>query len=71
LNNLNLQFDGPGEDGSNILAHTFYPNYQFKGTLNGDIHLDDFEEWRAENGREGGASFPHVLVGSQFLQMGN
>lgn len=56
-----LQFDGPGEDGSNILAHTFYPNYQMKGSLNGDIHLDDFEHWHV-NGSKNGASFPHVLV---------
>nr|CAD2156883.1 unnamed protein product [Meloidogyne enterolobii] len=54
-------FDGPGEDGSNILAHTFYPNYQSKGTLNGDIHLDDYEKWHVGVGKEG-ASFPHVLV---------
>ena len=38
------RFDGPGEDGSNILAHTFYPNYQLKGSLNGDIHFDDYEK---------------------------
>lgn len=55
------KFDGPGLDGSNILAHTFYPNYQSKGTLNGDIHLDDYEVWNVNNSREG-ASFPHVLV---------
>uniref|UniRef100_A0A914H9U3 Peptidase metallopeptidase domain-containing protein n=1 Tax=Globodera rostochiensis TaxID=31243 RepID=A0A914H9U3_GLORO len=55
------KFDGAGADGSNILAHTFYPNYQFKGTLNGDIHLDDYEQWNGDGSREG-ASFPHVLV---------
>ncbi|KAL3089531.1 hypothetical protein niasHS_006915 [Heterodera schachtii] len=55
------KFDGAGADGSNILAHTFYPNYQSKGTLNGDIHLDDFEQWNGDGSREG-ASFPHVLV---------
>uniref|UniRef100_A0A914BX74 Peptidase metallopeptidase domain-containing protein n=1 Tax=Acrobeloides nanus TaxID=290746 RepID=A0A914BX74_9BILA len=55
------KFDGPGSDGSNILAHTFYPNYQSKGTLNGDIHLDDFENWHI-NASKDGASFPHVLV---------
>ncbi|KAI6235323.1 Macrophage metalloelastase [Aphelenchoides besseyi] len=54
-------FDGPGADGANILAHTFYPNYQSKGSLNGDIHLDDFEDWHINNSKDG-ASFPHVLV---------
>ncbi|KAI1729095.1 matrixin domain-containing protein [Ditylenchus destructor] len=59
------KFDGPGMDGSNILAHTFYPNYQSKGTLNGDIHLDDYELWHVNSTKDGireGASFPHVLV---------
>lgn len=57
------KFDGPGEDGSNILAHTFYPNYQLKGSLNGDIHFDDFEQWKeTPSGSKEGASFPHVLV---------
>ncbi|KAI6176887.1 Macrophage metalloelastase [Aphelenchoides bicaudatus] len=56
------RFDGPGENGSNVLAHTFYPNYQQKGTtLNGDIHLDDYENWNINNSKDG-ASFPHVLV---------
>lgn len=55
------RFDGPGENGSNVLAHTFYPNYQHKGTLNGDIHLDDYEKWNVNNSKDG-ASFPHVLV---------
>uniref|UniRef100_A0A915M6U4 Peptidase metallopeptidase domain-containing protein n=1 Tax=Meloidogyne javanica TaxID=6303 RepID=A0A915M6U4_MELJA len=32
-----------------------------KGTLNGDIHLDDYEKWHVGVGKEG-ASFPHVLV---------
>ncbi|CAD5222392.1 unnamed protein product [Bursaphelenchus xylophilus] len=55
-------FDGPGNDGANILAHTFYPNYHTsKGNLNGDIHLDDYENWHVNNSKEG-ASFPHVLV---------
>ncbi|CAD5217781.1 unnamed protein product [Bursaphelenchus okinawaensis] len=55
-------FDGPGSDGANILAHTFYPNYHTsKGNLNGDIHLDDYENWHVNNSKEG-ASFPHVLV---------
>lgn len=55
------KFDGAGMDGSNILAHTFYPNYQSKGNLNGDIHLDDYEVWNVNSSKEG-ASFPHVLV---------
>jgi predicted Zn-dependent protease len=58
------KFDGPGTDGSNILAHTFYPNFKMdkaKETLNGDIHLDDFENWNTNNSKDG-ASFPHVLV---------
>lgn len=44
-----------------VLAHTFYPNYQHKGTLNGDIHLDDFENWSINSSKDG-ASFPHVLA---------
>jgi hypothetical protein len=59
-----LQFDGPGEEGSNILAHAFLPNYQNKGTLNGDIHMDDFEQWNVNNSRKG-VSLPHVLVGKR------
>ncbi|KAH7731591.1 matrix metalloproteinase [Aphelenchoides avenae] len=55
------KFDGPGNDGANILAHTFYPNYQSKGNLNGDIHLDDFEKWNI-NGSRDGASLAHVIV---------
>jgi hypothetical protein len=58
------KFDGPGSDGANILAHTFYPNYQSKGDIsriNGDIHLDDYEKWNI-NGSRDGASFAHVLV---------
>uniref|UniRef100_A0A915DIT1 Peptidase metallopeptidase domain-containing protein n=1 Tax=Ditylenchus dipsaci TaxID=166011 RepID=A0A915DIT1_9BILA len=47
------KFDGPGLDGSNILAHTFYPNYQSKGTLNGDIHLDDYAIWHVNSSKEG------------------
>uniref|UniRef100_A0A915HX20 Peptidase metallopeptidase domain-containing protein n=1 Tax=Romanomermis culicivorax TaxID=13658 RepID=A0A915HX20_ROMCU len=37
-------FDGAG-NGSNVVAHSFYPNYQETGTLNGDVHLDDYEKW--------------------------
>uniref|UniRef100_A0AC34QKW1 Peptidase metallopeptidase domain-containing protein n=1 Tax=Panagrolaimus sp. JU765 TaxID=591449 RepID=A0AC34QKW1_9BILA len=55
------KFDGPGKDGSNILAHTFYPNFPSKNNLNGDIHFDDYETWNVDNNGEG-ASFPHVLV---------
>lgn len=55
------KFDGPGKDGSNILAHTFYPNFRSKNNLNGDIHFDDYENWNVDNNGEG-ASFPHVLV---------
>ena len=54
------KFDGPGKNGSNILAHTFYPNFPSKTNLNGDIHFDDFENWKTDN--SDGASFPHVLV---------
>lgn len=35
--------------------------HQNKGNLNGDIHLDDYENWNVNNSRDG-ASFPHVLV---------
>ncbi|KAF7632812.1 ZnMc domain-containing protein [Meloidogyne graminicola] len=54
-------FDGPGEDGSNILAHTFYPNYQSKGTLNGDIHLDDYEKWHVGGG--------NIKEGSSYMKL--
>uniref|UniRef100_A0AC35FB75 Peptidase metallopeptidase domain-containing protein n=1 Tax=Panagrolaimus sp. PS1159 TaxID=55785 RepID=A0AC35FB75_9BILA len=54
------KFDGPGKNGSNILAHTFYPNFPSKTNLNGDIHFDDYETWNIDNSE--GASFPHVLV---------
>lgn len=54
-------FDGSGNI-TNILAHTFYPNYQETGTLNGDIHFDDFENWVLDNSRTEGTHFPYVLV---------
>lgn len=47
------KFDGAGRDGSNILAHTFYPNYQSKVNLNGDIHLDDYESWNVDGSPDG------------------
>uniref|UniRef100_A0A914VZ79 Peptidase metallopeptidase domain-containing protein n=1 Tax=Plectus sambesii TaxID=2011161 RepID=A0A914VZ79_9BILA len=54
-------FDGSGNM-TNILAHTFYPNYQETGTLNGDIHFDDFENWVLDNSKTEGTHFPYVLV---------
>ncbi|XP_003378168.1 matrix metallo protein ase-14 [Trichinella spiralis] len=48
---------------SNILAHTFYPNYQPSGTLNGDIHFDESENWTLDlNGKTTDSYFPYVLV---------
>jgi len=48
---------------TNILAHTFYPNYQETGTLNGDIHFDDHERWVLDNVTDvKGVHFPYVLV---------
>ena len=55
------KFDGGGNL-TNILAHTFYPNYQETGTLNGDIHFDDFETWVLDNSDGQGRNFPYVLV---------
>lgn len=64
------KFDGGGNI-TNILAHTFYPNYHETGTLNGDIHFDDHEKWILDNlsttTRNGGTNvdgthFPYVLV---------
>ncbi|KRX25986.1 Matrix metalloproteinase-14 [Trichinella nelsoni] len=55
-------FDGAGNS-SNILAHTFYPNYQPSGTLNGDIHFDESENWTLDlNGKATDSYFPYVLV---------
>lgn len=56
-------FDGAGND-TNILAHTFYPNYAQRGTLNGDIHFDEHEAWTLDGSSEGGSNvhFPYVLV---------
>ncbi|KFD57557.1 hypothetical protein M513_01660 [Trichuris suis] len=55
-------FDGAGNS-SNILAHTFYPNYQPYDLLNGDIHFDDSENWTLDPYRSSGNPyFPYVLV---------
>uniref|UniRef100_A0A0N5B0U2 ZnMc domain-containing protein n=1 Tax=Syphacia muris TaxID=451379 RepID=A0A0N5B0U2_9BILA len=53
------KFDDAGDE-INILAHTFYPNYH-RGTLNGDIHLDDAETWTSD-GRYGGTTFANVFI---------
>jgi hypothetical protein len=55
------KFDAGGNL-TNILAHTFYPNYQEIGTLNGDIHFDDYEKWVIDDSRSDGTFFPYVLV---------
>ncbi|CDW56822.1 Matrix metalloproteinase [Trichuris trichiura] len=58
-------FDGGKQPGnsSNILAHTFYPNYQPYDPLNGDIHFDDSENWTLDPYRSSGNPyFPYVLV---------
>uniref|UniRef100_A0A5S6QNL1 ZnMc domain-containing protein n=1 Tax=Trichuris muris TaxID=70415 RepID=A0A5S6QNL1_TRIMR len=55
-------FDGAGNS-SNILAHTFYPNYLPYDPLNGDIHFDDSENWTLDPYRSSGNPyFPYVLV---------
>lgn len=40
----NSPFDNGGNSGSNILAHAFFPPPN-SGSLAGDIHFDDFENW--------------------------
>lgn len=48
---------------TNILAHTFYPNYQETGSLNGNIHFDDYEKWVLDDApTDTGVHFPYVLV---------
>lgn len=41
-------FDGKG----NILAHAFYPTEQ--GSLGGDIHFDNSEDWTIDNSNSAG-----------------
>uniref|UniRef100_A0A0N4ZUN3 ZnMc domain-containing protein n=1 Tax=Parastrongyloides trichosuri TaxID=131310 RepID=A0A0N4ZUN3_PARTI len=56
-------FDGPGSPNKgNILAHTFFPNKQVHLKLNGDIHLDDYENWVSENSRKEGVNLLQVLI---------
>lgn len=55
------KFDAGGNI-TNILAHTFYPNYHEMGTLNGDIHFDDYEKWILDGSTSTGTHFPYVLV---------
>uniref|UniRef100_A0A915JYU2 Peptidase metallopeptidase domain-containing protein n=1 Tax=Romanomermis culicivorax TaxID=13658 RepID=A0A915JYU2_ROMCU len=59
-------FDGAGNN-SNVLAHTFYPNYKEGSPLNGDIHFDDHEKWTIDDISAKGAvgskvRFPYVLA---------
>ncbi|CAJ0942699.1 unnamed protein product, partial [Mesorhabditis belari] len=52
-------FDGSGGT-NNILAHTFFPDYNVQSRLNGDIHFDDAEKWDMEP--ESAVFFPYVLA---------
>ncbi|EFP09348.1 hypothetical protein CRE_25483 [Caenorhabditis remanei] len=63
-------FDGAdgkieGNKKENVLAHTFFPGYNFP--LNGDIHFDDAESWETDLDEVGGPGnrkrfFPYVLA---------
>ncbi|CAJ0579222.1 unnamed protein product, partial [Mesorhabditis spiculigera] len=54
-------FDGTGSP-NNVLAHTFFPDYQVSTRLNGDIHFDDAEKWDMDSDNSVNTFFPYVLA---------